>query len=386
MKTIISKIRSLVSYVGGLPRKITVPAALALLALVSFGGFKVVDGYNYMENNPEFCRSCHTMNEAWDRWQTSEHRSVNCHECHHATVIEDAMLLIRFALARPDDVDKHAVVRDEACTNCHESENARWVQVAATAGHEVHAEQENIACTKCHGVTVHRFTPPGTICVLCHEDKHIEVSGMADMHCTACHEYLAVEDQQIIPGQGEHTLLPTREGCLECHLALTEIGVTWPEDAPMQFPCGDCHQPHEQAELKVDCVSCHAGIPAQGLHAGVVHAASTCQTCHQPHQWQMEARETCLTCHADRTEHNTGTACALCHSFSGPAVTNAHPGTTPTPQAGETPEPTGPPAVPHTLEGRSECTMCHAEGGLVPFPVDHAGRTSETCLACHEQQ
>ena len=39
--------------------------------------------------------------------------------------------------------------------------------------------------------------------------------------------------------------------------------------------------------------------------------------------------------------------------------------------------------IPHPLEGREDCLMCHAEGGTLPYPPDHVGRPSSTCLVCH---
>jgi hypothetical protein len=39
--------------------------------------------------------------------------------------------------------------------------------------------------------------------------------------------------------------------------------------------------------------------------------------------------------------------------------------------------------IPHTLEGREDCLMCHSENGVVPFPPDHVGRPSTSCLVCH---
>jgi len=44
-----------------------------------------------------------------------------------------------------------------------------------------------------------------------------------------------------------------------------------------------------------------------------------------------------------------------------------------------TPTPT---AIPHTLEGRADFLMCHSSGTYA-VPVDHAGRTNDTCIACH---
>lgn len=130
----------------------------------------------------------------------------------------------------------------------------------------------------------------------------MEISGMESMHCVTCHQYLVEEAQ----------LLPQREGCLNCHQALTELGVKWPVDAPMQYPCGDCHQPHRQAEPIVDCLSCHT---VEGIHLKGAHSASSCLTCHKPHEWQVTQRETCLTCHPGKVEHNAGTLCSSCHLF-----------------------------------------------------------------------
>ena len=39
--------------------------------------------------------------------------------------------------------------------------------------------------------------------------------------------------------------------------------------------------------------------------------------------------------------------------------------------------------IPHPLEGREDCLMCHAEDAANPFPPDHVGRPSSTCLVCH---
>ena len=52
---------------------------------------------------------------------------------------------------------------------------------------------------------------------------------------------------------------------------------------------------------------------------------------------------------------------------------------------GEPPTGGGPPTIPHTLEGREgQCLVCHALGSVKPFPENHAGRTADTCLACHK--
>ena len=45
-----------------------------------------------------------------------------------------------------------------------------------------------------------------------------------------------------------------------------------------------------------------------------------------------------------------------------------------------------PPPIPHSLDGRADCTICHATGvgGAPKFPADHTGRTNQMCAACHQ--
>ncbi len=57
----------------------------------------------------------------------------------------------------------------------------------------------------------------------------------------------------------------------------------------------------------------------------------------------------------------------------------------PAPPAEEVPPPpaTTPTAIPHPLEGRADCLMCHTSGDLA-IPADHAGRANDTCTTCHQ--
>ncbi len=44
------------------------------------------------------------------------------------------------------------------------------------------------------------------------------------------------------------------------------------------------------------------------------------------------------------------------------------------------------PAVPHSLEGRSDCLSCHGQNGVKPYPEWHAerGLGNDVCVKCHE--
>lgn len=292
-------------------RRVVIPLFVVGLPLVFLGISRLIGAYSYMQENPNFCRACHIMEEAWNRWQTSEHRSISCHSCHDISPIQGVEQLVKFSLNQPEQVSKHAVVQPDACVRCHESDNPRWKQVTDTAGHKIHAKEQNITCVKCHSVTLHRFAPPKTMCQVCHEDKKMAVKAMGELHCLSCHAYLADKD----------TLEPSREPCLSCHVNKKIISsngtvVQWPEAAPMRFKCDQCHQPHKQEKPVVDCLTCHPGAKESGLHTKGAHAAATCQTCHAPHQWQVKERTTCQTCHANKQDHYSGVFCGQCHNFT----------------------------------------------------------------------
>ncbi len=122
--------------------------------------------------------------------------------------------------------------------------------------------------------------------------------------------------------------------------------------APTPAPAGGPPQiPHSLEGREGRCLLCHeegvAGAPRVPVnHAG--RASDTCTACHQP----------------------------AASATTTPVVT-----ATPTPTAA----PAGPPAIPHTLEGRDLCLGCHGSGSpaFPQVPADHAGRANETCTLCH---
>ena len=90
----------------------------------------------------------------------------------------------------------------------------------------------------------------------------------------------------------------------------------------------------------------------------------------------LDGRDDCLGCHNTSTnspvpadhQGRTNAECTDCHKLvSNPATTTAS-------------------AIPHTIEGRDNCLMCHAEGTDMGVPASHAGRTSDVCIACHQPE
>lgn len=168
------------------------------------------------------------------------------------------------------------------------------------------------------------------------------------------------------------------------------VGVVAPVPAPI---------PHS-LEQRQECFTCHAigAVDAPAVPADHEQDVTLCTTCHAvwlapaiaaaappaiPHE--LEGREDCLVC------HKLGTADA-------PRVPDNHNGlvgdicqtchTTMGEIAGGGEEPVVAaeiPEIPHGLEGFAACTQCHAEGGpgIPQFPEDHEGRTDDLCTACH---
>ncbi|MDP2727670.1 MAG: cytochrome c3 family protein [Dehalococcoidia bacterium] len=214
-------------------------------------------------------------------------------------------LVIDFAINQPTKVSKHAGISDEACLNCHGNGNPRWFQISSTAGHKVHFEEQEISCVKCHSTSIHRFSPPTEICKVCHTEEKVKITAMGERYCLDCHQFLTENSP----------LRPTRQTCLDCHLKQAQTRVHWPENAPMRFQCSQCHKPHVSESPVVSCLSCHQDVPKEGLHKATTHASSTCQTCHKPHEWEVQSRWACITCHANKIEHNLGILCSNCHNF-----------------------------------------------------------------------
>ncbi|MDO8749738.1 MAG: cytochrome c3 family protein [Dehalococcoidia bacterium] len=132
------------------------------------------------------------------------------------------------------------------------------------------------------------------------------------------------------------------------------------------------------------CAECHS--PKYTQWSSSAHAGVSCENCHGPAVAHIEKKQPltvnrasslCLTCHERllsrpssfpqviSTQHNPGVSCATCHNPHNPVIGQ-------------------PPAIPHSLEGRADCLLCHGSQGLKPAPLNHAGRTIEICQLCHK--
>ena len=215
-------------------------------------------------------------------------------------------------------------------------------------------------------------------CSDCHQDKYRlwEQGNHRTVSCENCHgpagEHLDTQASLVVDS--------SRELCGTCHAKLISRPSSFPQvdmqEMGGQTECITCHDPHEPRagmppqvphtlEERSNCQSCHGSHepwvvpPPQVPHA--LEGRTECQSCHGPHEpWItpppeiphiMEGRTECLSCHGPQELRGANL-----------------------------------PHIPHTLEGRTNCLICHNTSAIKPFPEDHVGRTSTTCLNCHRSE
>lgn len=291
-------------------------AGVVLLAFAAFG----FAGFNYMEHENSFCVSCHVMTPAFERFRTSEHSKLECHDCHKQSMYANARQLYFWIADRPDEIGKHAPVPDRICEGCHKqnvdpARDSVWKRVAATAGHRLHLNSTDpklrgVGCVTCHGATVHQFKAADKTCGQsgCHQNTHIGMGRMANqtsLHCATCHEFNARVTEVVSVDSTKHTLTPKQEQCFGCHQMREKMASFVAADDPHRAVCGTCHDPHKQALPRDAFRTCtNAGCHARpdtltAFHRGLPAAElSECGSCHRAHEWKVKGGS-CLSCHKD---------------------------------------------------------------------------------------
>lgn len=289
----------------------------AVLTAVVFFALAGVLSWDYMQHDNDFCNSCHIMAESFEKFQTSEHAELQCHDCHQQSVFASARQLYLWVADRPEEIGPHAPVPREVCVQCHVTDDpdSTWQRISATVGHRVHLEADtsalsDVSCVTCHGVEVHRFAPADQTCGQsgCHEPGKTEVvlgemAGQTGFHCVTCHEFTAPVTEETPLDTARQALVPSLENCRSCHEMENLLVGLDPELDPHDAVCGTCHNPHTQEapeEASGRCAECHA--PADTLtpfHRGIETAVlEDCVGCHAAHTFVVEG-ENCVACHAD---------------------------------------------------------------------------------------
>jgi len=258
------------------PREKTILVSILLIICI-LGIVLALRYYTYIQKNPEFCSSCHLMEEAHTAWKLSGHRHIVCQECHQLGIIEQNRLLVKFVFTTDRKTpEPHGEATPwKTCVKCHWDNVAQGtISVNKSTGHARHINVEKLACKDCHQRTVHSFRPEKDSCLRCHKDWKIHGVGMEDAPCMMCHPFLPKKLGGFIPD---------RERCLSCHLSLSRT--SFPPKVPMaRLNCYECHKPHTRIKpVDGDCLRCHTRevLNARNVH----HTEKKCITCHRPHRW-----------------------------------------------------------------------------------------------------
>lgn len=393
--------------------------------------------YDYVENDPRFCTTCHLMGDAWGRWETSEHRKITCHACHISDTMGNLKRLYFSVIDPREAVTEHAEVDRSVCLTCHQAGGERWQRVLTTAGHVVHVTKNDMQCMDCHSESVHRFAPPADICAKCHEKLELHERKMDQLECLDCHNYLSDDPSA--------TLKPNQHDCHRCHgegpredLAdspfLRDQLAATARPVPTSVVHGDqdcarCHNPHksELDEMRPGriCGDCHKEQPKElaasrdrraervGPERGDAFAKGhECRGCHYPHEVKGAARDACVECHepfkselATRHDNKCDTChkphlfspdtaeCRLCHEEVGATLATSAPFEHDRCEGCHKPHPAAGMAAgcaschldkalasmtARKAEHR-ECTTCHDPHGERPAP-------NATCMGCHDKQ
>lgn len=262
------------------PRDKTIIVSLLLIISV-LGIVLAVRYYNYIQKNPQFCNSCHLMEDAYTAWKLSGHRNIVCQNCHQLGIIEQNRLLVKFVFTsgRKTPEPHGNETPWKTCTTCHWYDAAQGaLTVNKSTGHARHVFMEKLSCKDCHSRTVHTFRPENDSCLRCHRNWKIHGMGMeremGGISCLRCHAFSPKKMEPFIPD---------RQMCLSCHRKSART--SFPDRVPMaRLNCYECHKPHTRMKPgNDDCLRCHT---QEVLDLKPVHETTKpCMSCHVPHRW-----------------------------------------------------------------------------------------------------
>jgi cytochrome c nitrite reductase small subunit len=125
--------------------------------------FGYAQGASYLTNDPAACANCHVMQDQYDGWRHSSHRSVAaCNDCHTPPgLIPKYMVKAKngfwhsfyFTIGRfhePIQITPgNRMVTEKACRKCHA---AIVAAIDPTPGHR---ESDKTSCIRCHSNVGH---------------------------------------------------------------------------------------------------------------------------------------------------------------------------------------------------------------------------------------
>ena len=258
---------------------------IAVLAIIS--GYRY---YEYRQEDPNFCVSCHPMKQALKEWQQGKHRDVLCQQCHQLSMLEQNQLLVAFVLKGNQKGFSQTHGREKPwkeCRKCHMENIAQGsLSLRKSYGHAKHVFMQGIDCKVCHTGSLHNFGPDERACKRCHKDKEVHGTGMEAFSCLKCHSY-SEKATSMIP----------KDRCIECHKHISVKG-------PMSgLLCNQCHKPHGKImpTSAICTAECHSNEASVGQHGFHLKKGLNCIDCHKAHSWVVgrdRAKTLCSRCHA----------------------------------------------------------------------------------------
>jgi len=166
---------------------------LAAIVIVAILGIAVGHRYyRHTQDNPNYCATCHLMQDAFMEWQRGKHRDVVCQKCHALSMLEQNRILVAYImkgekpLAQTHGRDKPW----KACKKCHLDEAAQgFITINKSFGHARHVFMQGIECKTCHDSGTHNFYPDEDACKKCHKDETVNGMKMKTFSCLKCHTF-----------------------------------------------------------------------------------------------------------------------------------------------------------------------------------------------------
>ena len=361
------------------------------VALLIVGGA----GFQWVNNQPWFCNSCHEMNFHYHSWQTSTHGALaRCLDCHTEPGVRG---FIEEKVRGAEQLAAHVTgnyavpikiivrVKNDQCLACHPEAPALPDQTIQVR-HDVHVDKK-VLCADCHSRLVHAQPDQARVmqrdqCDSCHQAHPASLmTGVhATLNCSQCHVDGKYQNQDP-RCETCHTLPPGHlegitTGCDECH---TPAGWKPANFDHSKFPligshqslaCEQCHPGGRFQGTSPACEACHQ-LPPNHL-AGIT---TGCAQCHSPTGWKpanfdhsqfpltgVHQSLTCDKCHTGGVFQGLSAACSNCHT------------------------------PPSTHVGMpDDCAQCHTPEGFSPSTFNHqpvgehipAGEVSLQCTNCH---
>ncbi|MBI2391695.1 MAG: cytochrome c3 family protein [Deltaproteobacteria bacterium] len=346
-------------------------AAAVVAALLVFTGARA-------QRSAEFCTpTCHVA-AGGAHLPTPGHASVSCQSCHAISPGVGIRLAVTRALGGKS-AKPHGKATAATCASCHNSSDAAWDRIAATAGHRKHPAAEKLDCLSCHAKTLHaKKASAAETCSECHDDARLHAKDKLDEgpkpQCLGCHNF-------SVPRKGgvDHVALTT-DACARCHSEAAKKGAgvvsaSLPPSLADVVPasvidraglhggvdCKLCHQPHDHATGKGPkraCKSCHQ-IQIVSSNPNLPKEHLLCESCHEQHKPVSAAGSRCVKCHEQARPKGDVTSTALRHE----QCASCH--------------------MPHTWAAApNECVTCH--GKQATLVQTQSPDKHQRCTNCHE--